>query len=162
MRPAFLFLAAPLSLLALSAPAGAAVVGDVAACAEGAPALRVHLAGFREAKGQVRIAVYRQSGWLQKGGSLRKMRVPVTGPAMDVCVAVPGAGAYAVAVHHDVDADKEKDRTDGAGFSRNPRLSLLGRPSFVGSAVQVGNSVRPVAIQLMYLRGLTIGPARGS
>lgn len=162
MRFALLAPALPLFLLTLTAPADAAMVGDVAACSAGAPALKVRLSGFKQVKGQVRVALYQQGGWLKKGGSLKKIRVPVTAPAMDVCIAVPQAGAYAVAIHHDLDSDKQKDRSDGAGFSNNPRLSLFGRPGFAGSRVQVAGGVRPIAIQLMYLNGLSIGPARGS
>jgi uncharacterized protein (DUF2141 family) len=151
----------PLATLALPAPAGAVMVGDVAACEAGRPAIKVRVTGFKQQKGQLRFALYGAGGWLKKGGSLKKLRVPVTAPAMDVCVAVPQPGSYAVAIHHDLDADKERDRSDGAGFSRNPRLSLLGKPSFASSSVQVGEGVRPLGVQLMYLRGLTIGPARG-
>ena len=60
------------------------------------------------------------------GADARKINVPVTraGP-MRICVALPGAGRYAVAVRHDVNGNnRSRDWSDGAGFSRNPRISL--------------------------------------
>lgn len=155
-------LALPIAALALPVPASAAVAGDVAACVSGQPSLLVRLSGFREAAGNVRVVLYRQQGWLQRGGSLKRVRVPVTAPTMNFCLATPGAGRFAVAVHHDANNDRRRNRTDGAGFLRNPRLSLTGRPSFASSQVEVGNGVTPIAIQIMYLRGLSVGPVRGS
>lgn len=152
----------PFAALALPASAGAAMVGDVAACASGQPSVLVRLSGFKQVQGNVRVVLYRQQGWLQRGGSLKRVRVPVTAPTMDVCLAAPGVGRFAVAVHHDMDDDRNRDRTDGAGFSRNPRLSIVSRPSFAGSEFAVGKGVKPVAIQMMYLRGLSVGPARSS
>ena len=80
---------------------------------------------------------------------------------MDLCVRVPRSGRFAVALHHDLNANRERDRSDGAGFSGNPRLSLVGRPSFAATAVDVRGVTR-LGIQMLYLRGLTIGPARSS
>jgi uncharacterized protein (DUF2141 family) len=152
----------PFAALALPVPAGAAMVGDVAACASGEPSLRVRVSGFKDVRGTIRVRLYEEGGWLQRGRSLSRLRVPVTSASMDLCVRVPRAGRYAVALHHDINGNRERDWDDGAGFSRNPRLSLTGRPSFEGSAVQVGGRVTPIAIQMMYRRGLAIGPVRSS
>jgi uncharacterized protein (DUF2141 family) len=152
----------PLAVLALPVPAGASVVGDVTACASGQPSLKVRVSGFKEARGTVRVRLYEEGGWLQRGRSLSRIRVPVTATTMDLCVRVPEPGRYAVALHHDINGNRERDRSDGAGFSRNPRLSLTGRPSFSGTEVRVRDGVTPIGIQMMYLRGLTIGPARSS
>jgi uncharacterized protein (DUF2141 family) len=83
---------------------------------------------------------------------------------MNICVAVPGPGRYAVAVRHDVDGDNAKgDWTDGGGFSNNPSISLFHlKPSYQQTAVAVGNGVRPVNVLLNYRRGLSIGPVARS
>ncbi len=146
--------------LALPAPAGAAVVGDAASCAAGRPSLKVRVSGFQREAGLLRIALYERGGWLKKGGSLKKLKVPVTSGSLDVCVSVPGPGTYALAVHHDIAGDKKRDRSDGAGASRNPHLSLMSRPSFTATGVAVGDGVRPIEIELRYLHGLSFGPAR--
>src|SRR5687767_5036730 len=98
-----LSLIAPL-IAAMAAPATANIVGkDAQACVSGKPSMLVRVSGFKRATGTVKIATYAAHGYLAKGGKLRKVVVPVrsTGP-MDICIAVPGAGQYAVAVHHDV------------------------------------------------------------
>jgi uncharacterized protein (DUF2141 family) len=86
--------------------------------------------------------------------------VPVrsTGP-LDVCIAVPTPGRYAVAVHHDINGNGDKDGSDGGGYSGNPRLSITNlRPSFSRTAVTVGSAPRPVVVVLQYRQGLSIRP----
>ena len=99
--------------------------------------------------------------YLKKAGRLRRIKVPVGGRGpVDVCVAVPGPGRYAVAVHHDLNANGDKDRHDGGGYSNNPRVSLMNmRPSFASTAVTVGTSPARTEVRLLYVRGLSVGPA---
>lgn len=162
MRAAFSCLI--LSLFALASPAAAsdAMAGDVQACMSGARALHVRVSGLKEPRGTLRVRLYEEDGWLTRGRSLSRIRVPVTATTMDLCVSVPRAGRFGLALHHDLNGNRERDRADGAGFSRNPRLSLVGRPSFERTAVEVSGGVTRLGIQMMYLRGLTIGPVRSS
>ncbi len=120
----------------------------------------VRVNGFKKPSGTVKVAVYAAEGYLAKGGKLRKVAVPVRSTAaLDICIAVPGAGQYAVAVHHDVNGNGDKDIGDGGGYSRNPRLSITNlRPPFGKTAVQVGASPRPVAVTLLYRSGLSLKP----
>lgn len=159
MRSPVVTLAALLFPLALPASAGAAVVGDAEACEAREPSLLMRVSGFKEARGTVRVRLYEEGGWLKRGRSLTRLRVPVTATTMDVCVRVPRSGRYSVALHHDLNANRERDRADGAGFSRNPRLSLTGRPSFAATAVDV-QGVTPIGIRMLYLQGLGFAPAR--
>jgi uncharacterized protein (DUF2141 family) len=142
---------------ALAAPAEAA-----GACAPGRPSVIVHLAGFKQPAGRVKISIYGSDAgrWLAKGGKIGKVKVPVTGRSMDVCVPVPAPGRYAVAVHHDLNINGERDRQDGGGYSRNPRVSLLNpKPAFSKAAFEVGNGPAKVGVTLLYIRGLSVGPA---
>jgi uncharacterized protein (DUF2141 family) len=79
---------------------------------------------------------------------------------MNVCVALPRAGSYAVAVRHDLNGNnKSGDWNDGGGFSRNPSISLLRlKPTYNQVAVPVANGVKPVSVILNYRNGLSIGP----
>ena len=152
-------LVAPLLALATAAPAG--VVGpDARACQAGKPSMLVRVTGFKKPGGTVKVAVYAAQGYLAKGGKLRKVVVPVRSTAaMDVCIAVPKAGRYAVAVHHDLNGNGDKDASDGGGYSGNPRLSLTNfRPPFGKTAVDVGTAPRPVVVTLLYRSGLSIKP----
>ena len=122
----------------------------------------VHVAGFKRAAGKVKISLYgADSGrWLAKGGKISKVKVPVTGRSMDICVPVPAPGRYAVAVHHDLNINGERDRQDGGGYSRNPKVSLINpKPPFSKAAFTVGNGPARVGVTLLYIRGLGVGPA---
>jgi len=154
---------AVMAAAAWSAPA-AAMYGDAAACARGDTAVLVRVDGFKEREGTLRVQIYgsNPSDFLAKGKKLRRIDVPVArGGRMDVCVALPGPGNYAVAVRHDLDGNGKSGWSDGGGFSRNPKISLLHlKPSYSDVAIQVGNGVRPVDVTLMYRSGLSIGPVR--
>lgn len=158
-----LLLIAPL-LAAAAAPAPAAVLGsDAGACLSGKPSMLVRVSGFKQPGGTVNVALYAAQGYLAKGGKLSKVVVPVRSRApMDICIAVPRPGEYAVAVHHDINGNGDKDASDGGGYSGNPRLSITHlRPSFGRTAVQVGHAPRQVTVLLQYRRGLSIGPVNG-
>ena len=150
--------------LGLGAPASGAIVGaDAAVCAAGKPALLVRVNGLKQPTGTLKLSVYgnNPSVYLKKQGRLRRVKVPVSsrGP-IDVCVAVPRSGRYAVAVHHDLNANGNKDRHDGGGYSNNPRVSLTNmRPAFARTAVSVGQAPAKVDVRLLYVRGLSVGPA---
>ena len=138
---------------------------DAAVCRAGRPSILVNVLGFNQRTGNVRVALYgNPDTFLDRGATLRKINLPVTpGGPMRICIAVPHPGRYAIAVRHDVDGDNARgDWTDGGGFSRNPRLSLLHlRPSFDAVAVNVGQGVLGVNVTLNYRYGFTIRPANG-
>jgi uncharacterized protein (DUF2141 family) len=145
------------SALAMPVPASAA-----SACARGRPSVIVHLAGFKQATGRVKVSLYGPDAgrWLAKGGKIGKIKVPVTGKSMDVCVPVPAPGRYAVAVHHDLNTNGERDRQDGGGYSRNPKVSLFNpKPAYSKAAFEVGNGPAKVGVTLLYIKGLGVGPA---
>ncbi len=151
--------------LGLATPGDAAILGaDAAVCAAGKPALLVRVNGLKQATGTLKLSVYgnNPSVYLKKQGRLRRIKVPVrsSGP-LDVCVAVPRSGRYAVAVHHDLNGNGDKDRQDGGGYSNNPRVTITNlRPAFSRTAVTVGQSPARVDVRLLYVNGLSVGPAR--
>ncbi|MGI8612044.1 MAG: DUF2141 domain-containing protein [Sphingomicrobium sp.] len=158
-----LLLLAPL-LAAMATAAPARVVGsDAAACLTGKPSMLVRVSGLKKPSGTVKVAVYAAQGYLAKGGKLRKVVVPVRSTApIDICIAVPNAGRYAVAVHHDVNGNGDKDPGDGGGYSGNPRLSITNlKPPFGKTAVRVGAAPRHVTVMLQYRNGLSIRPVNG-
>ena len=159
--------AAGAALLALAAQPGAAQAAlgpDAAACRGGGPAILVNVNGFKARSGNLRINVYGSdpSTFLERGRYVRQINLRVTGSGpMPVCVRVPSAGRYAVAVRHDIDGDGN-DWGDGGGFSRNPRLSLTNlRPRYDNVAFTVGQGVQNVNVTLLYRFGLSIRPVSG-
>jgi uncharacterized protein (DUF2141 family) len=164
MSRLFLPLAGVAAAFGLAAPAQAALGPDAAACSAGAnrPALLVSINGFKNRVGKLRIQLYGNNpqDFLAKGKKLRRIDLPVTrAGAMNVCVAVPRPGTYAISVHHDADNDGKRGWNDGGGFTGNPRLSLLNlKPSLRQTAISVGNTTRTVPVVLNYRSGITIGP----
>ena len=151
------------SLLVASAGGSAAMAkADASACASGKPSVLVHVSGLKRPTGQVKIGVYPAGSYLQKRGTVAKDTVPVKSTAMDVCFAVPMPGRYAVAIHHDLNANGSRDINDGAGYSNNPKLSLTNlKPAFSRTAVQVGDAPRRVGVVMQYRKGLSVGPVHG-
>jgi uncharacterized protein (DUF2141 family) len=156
--------AAALALAVPSAPAAAALGPDAARCRSGSgqPAFLVNVIGFRDRRGSLRVQIYggNPADFLEKGRGLRKIDLPLTpAGAMQVCVAVPGPGTYAIAVRHDADGNGKSGWNDGGGFSNNPHLSLINlKPAYRRVAVSVGKGVRPVNVVLNYRQGISIGP----
>jgi uncharacterized protein (DUF2141 family) len=139
-----------------------AVAAAPASCVSGKPSVLVHVAGLKQPRGQLKISLYGSdtSRWLAKKGRISRVKVPVTGRAMDICMPVPAPGRYAVAVHHDFNLNGSRDRQDGGGFSRNPKVSLLNpKPAFSRAAFSVGNGPARVGVTLLYIKGLSVGPA---
>jgi len=149
-------LAAATGALALPPP-----VAAIADCGAGKPSVMVHVEGFKQPQGRLKVSLYGPDArrWLAKGGRITKIKVSVSGRAMDICVPVPAPGRYAVAVHHDLNLNGERDRQDGGGYSRDPKVSLFNpKPSFAKAAFMVGNGPARVGVTLLYLRGLSVGP----
>ena len=155
------------SALAFVAPATAAEAAlgpDAASCRDGAgePALLVNVSGFKNRVGRLRVQLYgsNPSDFLAKGRKMRRIELPVTPDGtMRVCVAVPKAGNYAIAVRHDANNNRNSDWNDGGGFSRNPRLSLVGgKPQYAEVNIPVGYGVKPIEVILKYRQGLKIAP----
>lgn len=147
------------------APVNAAILGpEAAACAPGAnhPALLVSIDGFKARTGDLRVQLYgaNPDDFLAKGKKMKRIEIPVSasGP-MDVCVALPAPGNYAIAVRHDVDGSGKSNWNDGGGFSRNPRLSLLSlKPDYDKVVIHTENSVKRVPVTMQYRQGFSIGP----
>lgn len=166
-----------ISLLTSALPAAmgasaaqAAVLGpDAAACAPGASgaAVLVKVDGFKARTGDLRVQIYGSNpdDFLAKGRRVKRIDLPVTPRAesMEVCVALPQPGNYAVAVRHDVEGDGKSGRGDGGGFSRNPGLSLFSlKPKYDDVVISVGSEPRRVNVVLNYVQGLSIKPVKSA
>ncbi len=131
-------------------------------CSKGdVPAVLVHIAGLRNGSGKVRVQAYGPGAgkYLKKGEWAGRVDVPLGGRrSVDVCLPLPAAGSYSIAVRHDANANKKSDWNDGAGFSRNPHLSLLGRPSFGDTAVAVARGPAKIRVVINYRQGMKVGP----
>lgn len=144
-------------------PAHAGVIGpDAAVCNAGnGPAILVRVEGLKDRVGPVRVRTFggSPSTYFDKKKTLKRVELtpPASGP-VEICMAVPGPGVYAVDIRHDVNRNGDTDKSDGAGASGNPKISLFdilfgNRPSPQKVAVRVSNGVTPITIQVKYLQG---------
>ncbi|MGD9811029.1 MAG: DUF2141 domain-containing protein [Sphingobium sp.] len=154
--------AAPL----FAAPASAAAIGpDADVCARGdSPSVLVRIPAFKERTGKLRVQIYgsNPAEFLAKGQWLKRIDLPITpsGP-MNVCVALPRTGHFAVAVRHDLNGDGKSGWNDGGGFSRNPDISLFElKPNYKKVVIEVGNGTKALDVYLNYRQGLAIRPLK--
>lgn len=163
---------ATLALSALLVPAGGAhatVLGPHAAqCAPGAEglAMLVRITGLKSREGTIRVQSYggAPSQYFEKGTWLKRIELalPPRGP-VEVCMPVPAAGTYAIAVRHDANGNGKADKADGGGMSGNPSVSLLDvvfkrKPDPGDVAVRVGGGVLPVKVVMSYVQGTSFRP----
>ena len=138
---------------------------------EPGPALLVRIDGLKDHSGQIKLEVYpsNDDDFLQddnilisQGKTFRRVEQPVGGSGtVELCVRVPGPGAYSVSVLHDRDANRKFGLSiDGIGLAGNPRLGLS-KPKAAATRVMAGGSITRVAVVMNYRRGLmSFGPLR--
>jgi uncharacterized protein (DUF2141 family) len=153
-------IALAIAAMALTAPAAAQfrnrIADDPAQCRAGAgPAVNVRISGITPVKGTLRVQLYRgvEADWLKSGRWLNRIEVPVRGGSETICMPVPAAGRYGIAVRHDVNGNGKTDiRSDGGGMSNNPSISILnlGKPSYKETAFTVGDGVKSISIRMRY------------
>ncbi|MDA5194194.1 DUF2141 domain-containing protein [Govanella unica] len=162
----FLLLGAATPLLA-----GEVILGphpEICKAGSTVPALLVHVEGFKDRKGQVRLELYSDQAddFLADRDDLLArhavfVRIDVPTPAegpVAICLQPPGAGQYSLMVLHDRDYNKKFTLfTDGVGFSNNPRLGLS-KPSVKDVIFSVGGGVKDLTVVLNYMHGLTPRP----
>jgi uncharacterized protein (DUF2141 family) len=145
-------------------PAGlmaANILGPAApmCAAGGSPSILVRVSGLKTRAGKVRVRTFGGSpaNYFDKKKYLSRVELPVpaAGP-IDVCMAVPGPGTYAVDVRHDANNNGDTDRADGAGASGNPKMTLFDilfnrKPPAKQVQVPVGRGTAVVPIVVRYL-----------
>jgi len=160
----FLWLAIGL-VPAAAQPNASAIAGPDAFACQGngaTPAFLVRVHGFKRPSGVVRVQIYGEDPehFLAPGKYMKRIDLPVEGEGeMYVCVALPQAGDYVVAVRHDLNGDGKSGWNDGGGFSRNPNISLFHlRPNYKDVVLSARQGVQLVEIVLNYRSGLSIRP----
>jgi uncharacterized protein (DUF2141 family) len=128
---------------------------DMSRCSGSGPAVRVNISGITPARGTLRVQLYRgtSADWLEKGRWINRIEVPARGGSATVCMPVPVAGTYGIAVRHDVNGNGDTDlRSDGGGMSNNPSINIfnLGKPSYKKTAFAVGDEVKTISIAMKY------------
>ena len=146
------------ALLSMSVAAnaeGQVLPNDLAKCRSG-PSTLVQISGVKAGSGKIRVQSYRAnaSEWLAKGRWLTRIEVPARAGSMTVCVPLPQAGSYGIAVRHDVNGNGKTDLSaDGGGMSNNPSINIfnLGKPSYKKTGFDVGNAPKTISITMKYM-----------
>jgi uncharacterized protein (DUF2141 family) len=130
-----------------------------------ATAARVHVTGFKDRTGNLRVQVYgsNPTEFLESGKKVVRVEGEVS-PAgdMNVCVPLPGPGTYALVVLHDRDANGRLSVwSDGVGFSRNPKLGLS-KPDFSAVKVTLPSGTTDINVILNYRQGLSVRPLKAA
>lgn len=134
------------------------IANDMGKCAPGkGPAVRLRITGLRSGDGNLFVRTYKATStdWLRSKRYLTRIDAKPRAGAMTVCIPLPAAGQYAIAVQHDENGNRETDfSTDGAGMSNNPEIgSFLGiprPPSVKKAAFSAGSGVTSLAITVRY------------
>jgi uncharacterized protein (DUF2141 family) len=135
--------------------------------ANSGPSILVKVNGLKHRSGTVRIRLFGgdPKTYFDKRYALERVEfaVPKTGD-IERCIAVPRAGTYAVDVRHDANSNGKSDRSDGAGASGNPDVSLLDvifkkKPPVSKVQINVGRGVTVANIIVKYLSGGKLKPA---
>ncbi|MGV3730276.1 MAG: DUF2141 domain-containing protein [Sphingopyxis sp.] len=134
---------------------GRVIPNDLSNCRSG-PSTIVQINGIKASSGKIRVQSYRgtSADWLEKGRWLARIEVPARAGSMTVCVPLPEAGVYGIAVRHDVNGNGKTDiRQDGGGMSNNPSINIfnLGKPSYKKTAFSVGDAPRTISISMKYM-----------
>ncbi|MBN8844525.1 MAG: DUF2141 domain-containing protein [Sphingomonadales bacterium] len=134
---------------------GRVISNDLSKCRSG-PSTLVQISGVKASTGKIRVQSYRGTAadWLAKGRWLTRVEVPARAGSMTICVPLPEAGVYGIAVRHDVNGNGKTDLSaDGGGMSNNPSISIfnLGKPSYKKTAFSVGDSPKTISISMKYM-----------
>ena len=163
---------AALAIAPLSAVDAAVLGPDAAQCASGSgPAVLVKVTGLKNRAGKLRARTFagaKPSSWFNKKMALKRTEVdiPDSGP-IEICMAVPAVGGYVVDLRHDLNNNGDTDKSDGAGASGNPTISLfdffLGKkPPASKVVIQVPEGVVAISVVMKYIQGGSFKPVQVS
>jgi uncharacterized protein (DUF2141 family) len=157
----FVALAAPSWAGDSASGEGAAVAGANRPC-EGRPTstrLIVQVGRLRSSQGEVAVTVYPSDPrrFLAPHGKLMRVRVKADAPVTEACFHLPRPDAYAVAVYHDANANRDFDRSavglpvEGFAFS-NDAPSKVGAPTFQAARFTARPGDTVLRVKMRYVR----------
>lgn len=139
---------------------------------EAGPAVLVNVSGLKDRKGFLRAELYPANDddfleddkiLVRAGKTFHRVEIPMppSGP-VQLCIRVPGPGAFALALLHDRDMNRKFGfSSDGFGFPGNPLLRL-GRPRAESATFIAGKGITELNIRMNYRTGLlSFGPLKG-
>ncbi len=138
---------------------------------ENGPAVIITVDGLKDRAGNLKAELYPANDddfleddnkLIMAGKTFRRVEVPVPkSGAVQLCIRIPGPGAYSFILLHDRDANRKFGlSTDGVGFAGNPKLGLS-KPKSASARIEAGNGLTRVTVRMNYRRGLfSFGPLK--
>ena len=134
---------------------GVAVVVSLIAIHSNAAELTVIVEGIRNAKGDVRFALFDVPDQFPRGKKLDSTDIPAISGSVTARFKNIKPGAYAVAIHHDENGDKEMNTNfiglpeEGYGFSYDARVFIF-PPGFDAASFNMGIADKIVRLSVIY------------
>lgn len=150
-----------LHLLALGAAVAAGLPDTAVAqdCTGPASPVRLYVdvENVRSSQGLIAVTLYADDSrrFLARRGSLYVGRMSAREGTTRICIHLPSAGTWALAVYHDQDGNRSFNRSrlglpaEGFGFSNNPRV-LFGIPAFRSVRLSVPRTNMQTRVRLRY------------
>jgi len=121
--------------------------------------LIIQVGQLKSNQGEVAVTLYPSDShrFMAPRGKLMRVRVKATTPVTNACFYLPQPDTYAVAVYHDVNANRDFDRNvvglpdEGFGFSNNPPTKI-GVPTFEAARFRAGAGDTTLRIRMRYAR----------
>lgn len=138
---------------------------------ESGPAFLVEVMGLKDRLGRIKLEVYPSNDadflmddnvLVYQGKTFRRVEedVPPGNGPVQLCVRLPGPGAYSLMVLHDRDGNRKFGWwIDGVGFGSNPRLGWH-KPKAAAARVIAGAGPTRINIVMNYRNGLGVSPIR--
>ncbi|MGO4210781.1 DUF2141 domain-containing protein [Terriglobus sp. 2YAB30_2] len=147
--------------LGLASPgiASSGLASEFASQAGATSKLTVQVAGARNSKGQIAIALFQDGAGFpgDKSKAFRTLQVRIDPQTLRAQVTLNGLppGVYAVSVFHDENMNGQLDKNifgipkEGYGASNNPKKSM-GPPKFAEAKFQLDQPEKAIEISLLY------------
>ncbi len=132
---------------------------------EKGPALLVLVSGLKDRKGLLKAEVYPDNDndflyddnlLIMAGKTFRRVEIAVPkNGAVELCIRVPGPGAFALSILHDRDSNRKFGlSSDGLGLASNPDRFCFSKPNASMARVIAGPGLTNVPVRMNYRRGL--------
>lgn len=125
----------------------------------GAATLTIHVTGARNAKGQIRVALFQGAKGFPSDASqaIQTQAAAIDPQSLSAQIVFTGLheGVYAVSIFHDENMNQKLDKNflgvpkEGYGASNNPKKKM-GPPDFEETNFQLNGQAQSLEIKLMY------------
>lgn len=134
---------------------GVALVVALMAMKGQAAELTVSVKGLRNDEGMLRMALFDAAREFPRGEEIASRDVPAVKGQVSVVFSDMTPGDYAIAIHHDENANQEMDTflgfpLEGFGFSRDAKVAAFKPPPFKQASFKVGSDDLTTSLRVVY------------